>query len=56
MFWLLVIVGLAFAGYAIYTQYNKTPEDLPVPQRVWASLVAAAGAIGAAVVAWFQTS
>lgn len=55
MFWLFVIVVLALVGYAVYSQYTKTPEDLSIPGRVWASIIGAAGVASAAVAAWLKT-
>lgn len=52
---ILFIALAAFVVYAIYSQYSKTPAEQGVPARVWASLVAAAGALGALVMSWFQT-
>lgn len=56
LFWILVFAGGAFVGYAVYSQYSKTPADDSVPKRVWGSLVAAAAAIGAAASAWFKVA
>lgn len=52
---LLVAAGF-FTLYAVYTQYQKTPLDQSVPKRVWASVVAAAAAAGAAIVAWVHSA
>lgn len=48
----LVVAAVAFVGYAVVTHYRKTPADDDIPKRVWASLVAAAGVIGAALMTW----
>jgi hypothetical protein len=55
MLWLLIIVALVFIAYAIFTQYSNTPTTQSKAARVWASLVAAAGALGALVMSWFQS-
>jgi len=55
MFWFLVVLAAAFIGFAVVTQYNKTPTDQSVPKRVWLSVVAAAGVIGAAVATFFKS-
>jgi hypothetical protein len=48
----LVLAAFAFVGYAVYTQYSVTPIGDSVPKRVWASIVAAGAAVGAALMAW----
>jgi hypothetical protein len=50
---ILFLIAIAFVAYAVVTQYSKTPAEIGIPKRVWASIAAAAGAIGAAVMAWF---
>lgn len=55
MFTILILVVAVFVGYAIYTQYSSTPTTQSKAARVWASLVAAAGALGALVMSWFQS-
>jgi glycyl-tRNA synthetase beta subunit len=52
---ILLLIALAFVAYALITQYQRTPTDKSVPKRVLAALIAAAGAIGAAVSAWFHS-
>ncbi len=51
----LALVALAFFAYAMITQYRLTPVEQSVPARVWAAVVAAAGAVGAAIMAWFHS-
>lgn len=55
--WLLVlaIAAALFVGYAVYTKYNLTPTDKSVPKRVWASVLMAGAAIGAAIMALFHS-
>lgn len=56
MLWtLLIIAAIIFICYAIFTQYSNTPTTQSKAARVWASLVAAAGALGALVMSWFQS-
>jgi asparagine N-glycosylation enzyme membrane subunit Stt3 len=52
----LIIAALVFLGYALVTQYSKTPADRSVAGRVWASVVAGAAALGAAVASFFQSA
>lgn len=52
---ILLIAGVAFIGYALWTQYSKTPAEESIPKRVLASLVAAAGMIGAGISAWLHS-
>lgn len=55
MLMLILIIGAGiFFGYAVYTQYSATPSTDSVPKRVWASVVTAGAAIGAAVTAWLH--
>lgn len=55
MFTTVLFIFLAlFVVFAVLTQYYKTPADDSVPKRVWASLVAAAGVLGAIVMSWFN--
>lgn len=51
---LLIIGGALFVGYAVYTQYGATLPGESVPKRVWASIVAAGMAIGAAAMSWLH--
>lgn len=51
---ILLFIGVIFVVYAIFTQYSKTPTDQSASHRAWASLVAAAGVIGAAIASWFH--
>lgn len=56
MLWtILILAALLFIAYAIVTQYSNTPTTQSKAARVWASLVAAAGALGALVMSWFQS-
>ena len=52
---ILLLVALAFVGYAVYSQYKNTDSSQSVLKRVWASVVAAGAAVGASVMAWFQS-
>lgn len=52
---ILLIAAVVFVGYAVFTQYKATPFAESVPKRVWASVVAASMAIGAAVTAWLHS-
>lgn len=52
---ILVLAFATFVGYALYTQYNKTPAEDPVPKRVWASLLAAATTLGTLIGSWFNS-
>lgn len=52
---ILILAIVVFVAYAIFTQYSKTPTDQSKAMRVWMSLVAAAGALGALVMSWFQS-
>lgn len=51
---ILFIAAIAFVGYAAYTHYNDTPAGDPVYKRVWASVVAAGMALGAAAMSWLH--
>lgn len=51
----LFLGGVAFVGYALYTNYQATPRDQNVRRRVWTSLCAAAATIAAAVSSWFHS-
>lgn len=53
MFGFLLLAAIAFVVYAVVSQYKYADSTLPVPKRVWASVVAASAAIGAAVMQWF---
>jgi uncharacterized membrane protein YhiD involved in acid resistance len=48
----LLLAAAAFIGYAVFTKYTATDPTLSVPKRVWAAVVAGAGALGAALVQW----
>lgn len=58
-FTILLLLGIAFVGYAVYAHYNTTdprfqqPPGTSVAKRVWASMVAAAVMFGAAIADWF---
>lgn len=51
---ILFIAALAFVGYAAYTHYQDTPAGEPVYKRVWASVIAAGAALGAAAMSWIH--
>lgn len=53
---ILFIIAAAFGGYAVITQYRSTPVGESVPKRIWLSVVAAAAALGSAVMAWVHNS
>ena len=46
MWSLLLVLGVAFVGYAVYANYNRTSAEASVPARVWASVVAAVASFG----------
>lgn len=46
----LLVVAVAFVGYAAMTQYSNTLPGESVPKRVWASVMLASSAAGAALV------
>ncbi len=50
----LGLAALLFVGYAAFTQYQNTAPGESVPKRVWASVVAAAAAMGAALMSWIH--
>lgn len=50
---LIVIIGLAFAVYAIVNHYNSTDPTKSVPSRVWASVSLAVAALAAAAANWW---
>jgi hypothetical protein len=52
---LLLLAACALIGYAIFTQYKSTDPTQTTAKRVWASLVAGAGALGAALVQWIHS-
>lgn len=50
----LILAAVGFVAYAAITQYKNTLSTDSVPKRVWASVVAAGAAVGAAVTAWLH--
>lgn len=50
----LLLSALCLVGYALITKYSSTDPSQGVPKRVWTSVVAAAGAVGAALVQWIH--
>lgn len=57
MLWTILIIAAGlFIAYAIFTQYSNTPTTQSKAARVWAAIVAAAGALGALVMSWFQSA
>jgi hypothetical protein len=52
---LLLLAGLAFIAWAIFTYYRATPADQTVWRRVWLSITAAAASLAAWVASfWAQ--
>lgn len=51
---ILIVAAAIFVGYAVYSHYNITPVTDSVPSRVWASVVAAGMAAGAALMSWLH--
>jgi len=49
MFAVLVIAAVVLFGYSVYVQYGKQPTDSSFPAKVWAAVLGAGAAIGAAV-------
>lgn len=45
----LLVVAVAFVGYAAMTQYTNTIPTEPIPKRVWASVMLAGSSLGAAL-------
>lgn len=56
MIWFFVILGVVFLTYALVMNMSKTPAEDSIPKRVWASLVLAAGTLGAAIASWFHST
>ena len=54
MFTLLLVAGVVFVVYAMYTQWNNTDETESLPKRVWAAIVMAVAAFGTAIADWFH--
>jgi hypothetical protein len=50
----LLLAAGGLIGYAILTQYKSTDPTQTTAKRVWASLVAGAGALGAALMQWIH--
>lgn len=51
---ILVAAAIVFVVYAAATQYSSTVATDSVPKRVWASVVAAGAAVGAAFMTWMH--
>lgn len=49
----LIFAAIAFTVYAVAVHYKDTDSSVSVPKRVWAAVVAAGAAIGAAAQGWF---
>lgn len=51
---ILVFAAVVFVGYAAFTHYKDTLVGDSVPKRVWASVVMAGAAVGAAAMSWLH--
>ncbi len=51
---ILLVIAVAFVGYAVVTQYQNALPGESVPKRIWAAIVAAGVAIGAAATSWLH--
>ncbi len=46
---ILIVLGLGLLAYALMTQYSSTPSDQSTLKRVWLSVMAGAGVLGASI-------
>ena len=56
LLFVFVIAAAIFVGYAIYSNYAKTPGDSSIAMRIWLSVIAAVASVGAAVATFFNSS
>ena len=52
---ILVLAGVAFLLYAFAVYYKAQPTDQSQARRALGAVLAAAAAIGTAIISWFQT-
>lgn len=55
IFWVLLMIVVAFILYAMVVHYQSTPHDQSKASRFWSALVAAGIAAGALVMGLFQS-